>query len=71
MVGIKQQLTKYPVLLVPEPINLTATYSSSYADGGKVSWTKTTSDSEGNIRVSFPDIRYAYFLVPLHNSAMY
>lgn len=41
-----------------DPIDLSATYPSSYADGGIVGWTKAKSDSGGHLEVVFPDVRY-------------
>ncbi|KAJ8699615.1 hypothetical protein PTI98_002711 [Pleurotus ostreatus] len=43
---------------VHEPIDLTKKYPSSYADGGNVSWTTTTSNKAGEIKVAFPNIRW-------------
>lgn len=43
---------------VHEPIDLTKKYPSSYADGGNVSWTTTTSNKAGEIKVAFPNIRF-------------
>ncbi|OAX43816.1 hypothetical protein K503DRAFT_730813 [Rhizopogon vinicolor AM-OR11-026] len=39
-------------------IDLNHTYSSAYADGGLVSWSKTDSDGHGNLKVSHPNIRW-------------
>ncbi|KAG7092176.1 hypothetical protein E1B28_008545 [Marasmius oreades] len=46
------------------PLNLTeiidfhASWPSSYADNGQVSWSHAESDVEGNLEVSFPNIRW-------------
>ncbi|KAI0670663.1 hypothetical protein C8Q78DRAFT_1070204 [Trametes maxima] len=40
------------------PIDPNATYPSSYADGGLVGWTKAQSQEDGNLQISFPDIRW-------------
>ncbi|KZV67959.1 hypothetical protein PENSPDRAFT_32803 [Peniophora sp. CONT] len=39
-------------------IDLNATYPSSYADGGRVGWSSTTLQEDGNILVSYPKIRW-------------
>ncbi|RPD65838.1 hypothetical protein L226DRAFT_566346 [Lentinus tigrinus ALCF2SS1-7] len=41
-----------------DPLDLQATYPSSYADGGYVGWTKAQSQEDGALEVSFPDIRW-------------
>ncbi|KAI0747842.1 hypothetical protein C8Q80DRAFT_1219255 [Daedaleopsis nitida] len=41
-------------------IDYNATYSSSYADGGLVGWTKAAADSDGRLEVTFPHIRWEY-----------
>lgn len=37
---------------------MTRTYSSAYADGGSVSWSKTSSDGHGNLKVFHPSMRW-------------
>ena len=49
----------FMISAVSEPIDLSATWPSSYADGGQVSWSKAESDPDGNLKVSFPEIRLA------------
>ncbi|EGN96142.1 hypothetical protein SERLA73DRAFT_124984 [Serpula lacrymans var. lacrymans S7.3] len=39
-------------------IDFNRTWPSSYADGGNVSWSKYNSDNYGNIKVSYPRIRW-------------
>lgn len=39
-------------------IDLTCTYPSAYADGGYVSWSKASSDEQGGLEVSHPNIRW-------------
>ncbi|KAG1819476.1 uncharacterized protein BJ212DRAFT_1445932 [Suillus subaureus] len=39
-------------------IDLTRTYPSAYADGGYVSWSEASSDEDGNLKVSHPNIRW-------------
>ncbi|KAJ6500423.1 hypothetical protein C8R45DRAFT_67979 [Mycena sanguinolenta] len=43
---------------ITEPIDFTRTWPSSYADNGRVGWTKTQATSEGDLKVSFPSIRW-------------
>ncbi|THV08034.1 hypothetical protein K435DRAFT_815267 [Dendrothele bispora CBS 962.96] len=45
-------------LNLTKPIDYTATWPSSYADGGRVSWSTIISSSDGNLQVSFPNIRW-------------
>ncbi|TFY66824.1 hypothetical protein EVG20_g4262 [Dentipellis fragilis] len=47
-----------PSETVAEPIDFEKSWPSSYADGGQVSWSAAFSDATGNIKVSFPDIRW-------------
>lgn len=47
------------ICAVSEPINQDISWPSSYADGGKVSWSTVESDFDGTLKVSFPNIRYA------------
>jgi hypothetical protein len=42
---------------VSQPLDLERKWPSSYADGGYVSWSKTLLAANGEIKVSFPDIR--------------
>ncbi|KAI9466043.1 hypothetical protein BJY52DRAFT_1112744 [Lactarius psammicola] len=42
-----------------KPIDLDVSYPSSLADGGCVHWSKTLSDRDSNLIVSFPHIRWA------------
>ncbi|KAH9946364.1 uncharacterized protein BXZ73DRAFT_37690 [Epithele typhae] len=44
-------------LNLSEPVDLAATWPSSYADGGAVGWTKAQSTEVGLLEVSFPHIR--------------
>ncbi|KAJ7090213.1 hypothetical protein B0H15DRAFT_779111 [Mycena belliarum] len=44
---------------VSEPLDFTSTWPSSYADGGRVGWTKTQATLEGDLKVSFPNIRWS------------
>ncbi|KAJ8596145.1 hypothetical protein M405DRAFT_871487, partial [Rhizopogon salebrosus TDB-379] len=41
-----------------QSIDLTRTYPSAYADGGSVSWSKASSDGHGNLKISYPSIRW-------------
>ncbi|KAH7927722.1 hypothetical protein BV22DRAFT_255973 [Leucogyrophana mollusca] len=41
-----------------EPIGLRKRWSSSYADGGDVSWGTARSDEHGNLKVSYPHVRW-------------
>ena len=45
--------------LVTEPVDLGASYPSSLTDGGSVRWSKVLASPDGNLAVSFPDIRCA------------
>ncbi|KAF5373151.1 hypothetical protein D9758_001792 [Tetrapyrgos nigripes] len=47
----------FPINLT-HPVDYNTTWPSSYADGGLVSWSNTTSDLDGNLQVSFPNIRW-------------
>ncbi|KAA1474811.1 alpha/beta-hydrolase, partial [Dentipellis sp. KUC8613] len=40
------------------PIDFEKSWSSSYADGGQVSWSTAYSDANGNVKIAFPDIRW-------------
>ncbi|KAJ7445786.1 hypothetical protein B0H11DRAFT_2086878 [Mycena galericulata] len=44
---------------ISEPIDFTRTWPSSYADKGRVGWTQTQATAEGDLKVSFPNIRWA------------
>ncbi|KAJ7184189.1 hypothetical protein C8R46DRAFT_1063195 [Mycena filopes] len=44
---------------VSQPINLNATWPSSYADNGRVGWTRTEATAEGDLSVSFRNIRWS------------
>ncbi|KAH9079250.1 hypothetical protein EDB83DRAFT_2513796 [Lactarius deliciosus] len=46
-------------LELTKPIDLDASYPSSLADGGRVHWSKASSDPDSNLTVSFPHIRWA------------
>ncbi|KAJ7236724.1 hypothetical protein B0H12DRAFT_124090 [Mycena haematopus] len=46
-------------LNISEPIDFTRTWPSSYADNGRVAWTKTQASPEGDLKVSFPSIRWS------------
>ncbi|KAJ7470355.1 hypothetical protein FB451DRAFT_1038083 [Mycena latifolia] len=48
----------FPVNL-SEPIDFTRTWPSSYADQGRVGWTKTQATADGDLKVSFPNIRWS------------
>ncbi|TFK25060.1 hypothetical protein FA15DRAFT_687246 [Coprinopsis marcescibilis] len=41
-------------------VDFSELWPSYYADGGQVGWTKTTSNGSGQIRVSFPNVRWKY-----------
>ncbi|KAL7283154.1 hypothetical protein ACG7TL_002580 [Trametes sanguinea] len=43
---------------VSQPIDLNATYPSSYADGGFVGWSKVQSLEDGTLEVSYPETRW-------------
>jgi hypothetical protein len=45
--------------IVSQPIDFTESWPSSYADGGQVFWSSARADNNGNLEVSFPDVRYA------------
>ncbi|KAF8644122.1 hypothetical protein AX16_008651 [Volvariella volvacea WC 439] len=47
----------YPIDL-SQAIDYTRTWPSSYADGGKVGWARVRSESNGNLKVSFPNVRW-------------
>ncbi|KAL0947293.1 hypothetical protein HGRIS_013412 [Hohenbuehelia grisea] len=42
-----------------KPIDYNQTWPSSYADGGHVSWKKINSDNEGDLNISFQNIRWS------------
>ncbi|KAJ7871501.1 hypothetical protein B0H14DRAFT_3570057 [Mycena olivaceomarginata] len=44
---------------ISEPIDFTRSWPSSYADNGRVAWTKTQATPEGDLEVSFPNIRWS------------
>ncbi|KAF7338633.1 Transmembrane protein [Mycena venus] len=44
---------------ISEPIDFIRTWSSSYADNGRVGWSKTKTTPEGDLKVSFPNIRWS------------
>ncbi|KAJ7702393.1 hypothetical protein B0H17DRAFT_923464 [Mycena rosella] len=46
-------------LNLSEPIDFARTWPSSYADQGRVGWTKTQATAEGDLKVSFPNIRWS------------
>lgn len=46
-------------LIVSQPIDYETEWSSAYADGGKVKWTKAHSVN-GALNISFPDIRCVF-----------
>ena len=46
------------VITVSDAIDYNKTWPSSYADGGQVSWTQFRSQGNGDLKVSFPNIRY-------------
>ncbi|KAJ7632248.1 hypothetical protein FB45DRAFT_744737 [Roridomyces roridus] len=46
-------------LNLSEPIDFNRTWPSAYADHGRVGWTKTKSNADGELRVSFPNIRWS------------
>jgi hypothetical protein len=43
-----------------EPIDFAKSWPSSYADGGEVHWTTSSIDEDGNLKISFPDVRYDF-----------
>ncbi|KAJ7043274.1 hypothetical protein C8F04DRAFT_1074310 [Mycena alexandri] len=43
---------------VAEPINFTSTWPSAYADNGRVGWTKTQASPQGDLSISFRNIRW-------------
>jgi len=43
---------------VSQSIDLSRTYPSAFADGGSVSWSKTSSDEHGNLKISHPSVRW-------------
>ncbi|KAJ7756820.1 hypothetical protein DFH07DRAFT_473596 [Mycena maculata] len=47
----------YPVN-ISKPIDFSRTWPSSYADKGRVGWTKTQATTAGDLKVSFPAIRW-------------
>ncbi|THH05576.1 hypothetical protein EW145_g4691 [Phellinidium pouzarii] len=47
-------------LTVPYKHEANKTWPSSYADSAEVTWTKFQSGNQGNLSVSFPDIRWSY-----------
>ncbi|KAJ6547143.1 hypothetical protein B0H19DRAFT_255176 [Mycena capillaripes] len=44
---------------ISQPINFSTTWPSSYADNGRVGWTKTQASPDGDLKVSFPNIRWS------------
>lgn len=51
-------LSVFKCYIVSDPIDYTKSWSSSYADGGMAGWTKFKSSDNGDLKVSFPQIRY-------------
>ncbi|THH15894.1 hypothetical protein EW146_g4658 [Bondarzewia mesenterica] len=45
-------------LNLSHPIDYSQSWPSSYADGGQVWWSNATTDTDGHLRVSFPNIRW-------------
>ncbi|KAL0578240.1 hypothetical protein V5O48_003735 [Marasmius crinis-equi] len=54
----QQYLSPSFPLNLSESIDLNATYPSSYADNGRVTWSHAESDAKGNLEVSFPGVRW-------------
>ncbi|ESK87531.1 transmembrane protein [Moniliophthora roreri MCA 2997] len=54
----QQYLSPSFPLNLSQPIDFSASWPSSYADNGQVSWGKANSDSSGNLQVSFPNVRW-------------
>lgn len=52
-------LSSANVPTVSDPIDYSKSWPSSYADGGVVEWTKFKSNNNGDLKVSFPQIRYS------------
>ncbi|KDQ60583.1 hypothetical protein JAAARDRAFT_76873 [Jaapia argillacea MUCL 33604] len=48
----------FPINL-SEPIDYNKTWMSAYADGGYVTWSTALSNANGDLKVSFPNIRWA------------
>ncbi|KAJ7093157.1 hypothetical protein C8R44DRAFT_399607 [Mycena epipterygia] len=44
---------------ISQPIDFTSTWPSSYADKGRVGWSKTQATPEGELKISFPSIRWS------------
>ncbi|KAJ7197231.1 hypothetical protein GGX14DRAFT_545520 [Mycena pura] len=44
---------------ISEPIDFARPWPSAYADNGAVRWTKTQASPEGDLKVSFPNIRWS------------
>ncbi|KAJ7771786.1 hypothetical protein B0H16DRAFT_1772103, partial [Mycena metata] len=44
---------------VAEPIDFTRTWPSAYADNGRVGWTKTPATPQGDLSISFRNIRWS------------
>ncbi|KAF7295253.1 hypothetical protein MIND_01064200 [Mycena indigotica] len=44
---------------ISEPLDLEKTYPSAYADNGTVGWSTAEASAEGNLAISFPDIRWS------------
>jgi hypothetical protein len=45
------------VLVSDRPIDLTKSYPSSLADNGQVSWSTRTVETNGQLKISFPQVR--------------
>lgn len=48
------------------PVDLNRTWPSSYADGGEVSWSHAHASEDGELKISFPEIRSVYLNILLN-----
>jgi hypothetical protein len=61
-----RQLPSLTAIAVIEPVDFDQTWPSSYADGGRVSWSKVHAEEDHTVIVSFPNIRSVYVMSTLH-----
>jgi hypothetical protein len=58
-----RSLSELPAYLLPvsQPVDYNASWPSSYADNGRVSWQRTTVRSGDHIEIAYPEVRQVRF----------
>ncbi|CAK5279385.1 unnamed protein product [Mycena citricolor] len=49
----------FPTLNLSQPIDFDQTWPSAYADNGRVAWSKAEASLDGDLKISFPEIRWS------------